>query len=80
MAHKFRVQVVPHRNKDGSESASKKDYRVLDRSRGKTRTVGVESSQKRAQELIDTERERLVAQHASSHPRDTAFFRKKGTK
>jgi hypothetical protein len=77
MAHNFRIKVVPHKNKDGTESATKKDYEVWDRPRrGGRRLVGVESSMKRATDLIAAERLLLVTEHLSQHPNDLAFVTK----
>lgn len=76
MAHKFRVKVVPHRNKDGSESKTKKDYEVWDRTRSGRRLVGVRTTRKSADALIGDERSRLVLEHANTHPNDKAFLNK----
>lgn len=76
MAHKITVVVTPHKNKDGSESKSKKDYEVWDRSRGNKTRVGVATSQKGAQELIDEHRMSAHTRHLLEHPNDLAFQNK----
>jgi hypothetical protein len=80
MSHKFKVEVIPHRNKDGSPSKTKKDYRVIDRTRSGPRLIGVETSQKAAQGLIDQARVDIVAEHLAKHPNDLAFKKKHGVK
>lgn len=78
MAHNIKIKPVPHINKDGSVSASKKDYKVLDRHRGKTMVVGVGSSMKAAENLLIQHRRNIVEEHLTSHPNDSAFIRKHG--
>lgn len=73
MAHKFTVVVKPHKNKDGSDSKSKKDYEVWDRSRGKRTLVGVAGTQKGANDLIQHTRDMQHADHLAQHPNDRAF-------
>ena len=80
MSHKFKVEPIPHRNKDGSLSKTKKSYRVIDRTRSGPRLVGVESSQKAAENLIALERGALQLHHLAMHPNDLAFKRKHGIK
>ncbi len=70
MAHHFRIKPVPHTNKDGTLSASRKDYVIIDRSRGKVTKVGVTSSRKNADEFITKRRAALVDQHKTNHPND----------
>ena len=78
MAHKFSVKITPHQNQNGSLSKTKKDYTVYDRSRGKKVLVGVATSQKGANELIEHTREMKHADHLAKHPNDTAFKTKHG--
>lgn len=80
MAHKFSVRSVPHVNKDGSESASKKDWQVWDRTRGKVVLVGVGTSQVAAQNLATDARNAVVSNHLKKHPNDSAFKNKHGIK
>jgi hypothetical protein len=76
MAHKFRIKPVPHKNKDGSDSKSKFDYHVLDRTRQGTRVVGVATTKKAAEELVEVERQRLIGDHVKRHPNDQSFRNK----
>lgn len=76
MAHNIRIVPFPHTNKDGSKSATKKDYRVIDRTRGKRVLVGVATTLKGAAKLVEDHREQTVAKHLLQHPNDTAFLRK----
>lgn len=78
MAHHFSVKTVPHKNKDGSPSKTKKDYEVWDRSRGKKTLVGVATSKKGAEELKDSERFSIMMRHINRHPHDHAFLNKHG--
>lgn len=78
MSHKFKVEPIPHLNKDGSPSKTKKDYRVIDRTRQGPRLIGVETSQKGADRLISEERAELIRTHAELHPNDQAFMKKHG--
>ena len=80
MAHKFSTKTVPHINKDGSPSKVKKDVQVWDQSRGKRTLVGVATSQKGAEELIQHTRDMLIADHLANHPNDHAFRAKHGIK
>ena len=78
MAHKMSIKPVPHKNKDGSFSATKKDYEVWDRSRGKKTRVGVVASRKAADDLISAARKMLAGNHLRAHPNDEAFKHKHG--
>lgn len=78
MAHHFRVKVRPHRNKDGTPSKTKKDYVVIDRTRSGSSEVGVVSSRKAADDLIEVARKMLHSEHIKKHPNDRAFLRKHG--
>lgn len=73
MARKYRIKTVPHKNKDGSVSKTKKDYVVIEKNRGKKREVGVASSGKAAEEMIDEDRRRAFHRHLYSHPNDKMF-------
>jgi hypothetical protein len=77
MAHKIKIEPRAHQNRDGSLSATKKDYVVIDRTRGKRVEVGVEGSQKAAQGLVESYREQLVADQ-KKHPNDTLHRIKHG--
>lgn len=76
MAHKIRVVTKPHKNKDGSESETKKEYHILDHTRGKTVVVAVVSSKNEVKDRIEKYRQGLLMQHLSKHPNDLAFARK----
>lgn len=78
MAHNFRIKPVPHKNKDGSESKSKKDYVVIDRKRKGTRIVGIANSQKAANQMIEDERAVIIWNHANKNPHDQHFLNKHG--
>lgn len=81
MAHNMKVEIRPHKNKDGSESKTKKDYVVIDRPRkGCQIEVGVVSSQKAADSLIDVTRKMLHTNHMRKNPNDKHFLRKHGYK
>ena len=76
MAHNIKITPIPHKNKDGSESKTKKDYRVTDKTRRKVIEVGVASSQKAAEALVSEHRSRVFAAHHAIHPGDRAFNKK----
>jgi hypothetical protein len=76
MAHHIRVIPIPHKNKDGTESQSKKDYLILDRTRGKKIEVGVVTSRARVDEEIEKWRQFCYRSHAANHPNDHHFIRK----
>lgn len=78
MAHHFRIKPVPHKNKDGSDSKSKRDWQVLDRTRQGTRVVGIVTTKKAAENMIDHERAGVVMDHAAKHPNDHKFLDKHG--
>lgn len=78
MAHKIFVKPVPHINKDGSESASKKNYEVWDRTRNKTVMLGRFPSKKAAEDAIPGYRDQIVSDHMKSHPNDIHFQKKHG--
>jgi hypothetical protein len=78
MAHSFRIKTVPHINKDGKPSATKHDYVVIDRTRSGSIEVGVVTSQKAANDLIDAARKMLHSNHLRNHPNDRAFGQKHG--
>ena len=80
MAHKLKVEIVPHTNKDGSPSKTKKDYILTDRTRGKKLQVGVASSQKALDQLMVDYRSAQAEMHLSKHPNDRAFRQKHGVK
>jgi hypothetical protein len=79
MAHRIKIEVKPHRNKghgkqvEGPLSATKKDYVVVDRHRGKRVVVGVASSPKEAAQIITEHRQLVMAKHLMNHPNDQAF-------
>lgn len=76
MAHNFQIKVVPHVNKDGSESATKKDYQVWDRTRRGRVLVGVRYTRKSAETLIEDARSDAHLAHANNHPNDRHFTNK----
>ena len=78
MAHHIKIEPRPHINKDGSPSKTKKDYVVVDRHRGKTVEVGVETTMKGAEALVDVRRRLVVQEHMRNHPNDRAFMQKHG--
>lgn len=78
MAHKFKVVVRPHKNKDGSDSKTRKDRFVVHTGRGGRRVRGPFSNDIQVQDHIEAERERLIAAHLHQHPRDMNFRRKHG--
>lgn len=73
MAHKKKIEVIPHKNKDGKFSHKVKDYQVVDRTRGKRVVVGVASTLRAADDMWDSYRNKVVAQHLRNHPNDVAF-------
>jgi hypothetical protein len=76
VAHEIRIKVVPHRNGNGELSLTTKDYVVIDRTRGRTVTVGVRPSMKKAIELREEHRVGCFATHLSRNPNDAAFLHK----
>lgn len=76
MAHRIKVAVRPHKNKDGSDSKTKKDYTITDKSRGKRRVIATTMSKSEAYELRNITREAVLIAHARKHPNDLAFRRK----
>lgn len=81
MAHQIKIRPRPHKNKDGSESKTKRDYVVVDRTRGgRVIEVGVGSTLRAAENLVTDYRNKLVADHLEKHPNDTAFKAKHGIK
>lgn len=76
MAHRIKVEEIPHKNKDGSFSQTKKDYRVIDRTRSGRVEVGVASSRKAVTDLIAEYRLQVVQKHLSRNPDDLAFLSK----
>jgi hypothetical protein len=74
--HKFRIQMRPHRNKDGTFSKTRKDYVVIDKTRGKRKRVGVAPSRAKAEEVVFNARQDEVFRHLTEHPNDLAFLRK----
>jgi hypothetical protein len=78
MAHHIKVLSRPHKNKDGSESKTKKDHLVIDRHRGKKVVVGVATSKKAADEMIEEYRVGVRWTHAVTNPHDHAFLSKHG--
>lgn len=78
MAHKVKVRVVPHRNKDGSLSDVKKDYLVVDKTRRGLVTVAVCNSWAAAKKALDEYRVQIFYAHKSKHPNDQAFLNKHG--
>lgn len=73
MAHKIKVDILPHTNKDGSPSKTKRDYIITDRGRKGRREVGICTSQKAADMLIEEYRSHLSEIHLNSHPNDKAY-------
>lgn len=78
--HKISITPVPHVNRDGSKSATKKDYVVTDKFRKQKVHVGVASSMKAAVEMRDNRRAELIRAHVETHPNDKHFQRKHGIK
>lgn len=78
MAHNIKIKVRPHTNKDGTPSKTKKDYVVVDRHRGKVVEVGVETTKKGAEALVDVRRRLVIQEHMRNHPNDRAFMQKHG--
>ena len=76
MAHRIKIERPAHINKDGSESTSKRDYRVVDRTRRGRVVVGLATSQKECDRLVEEHRQKMVGDHARKHPNDRAFLRK----
>lgn len=71
MAHHIRVKEVPHINKDGSPSETKKDYLILDRTRGRVVEVARVARKASIEVTIAEYRGDLVAEHRTKHPNDT---------
>lgn len=63
MAHHIKIEEVAHQNKDGSPSTTKKDYRIVDRTRGKRIVVAVVASKAKVQPMIDEYRRGLEIKH-----------------
>lgn len=78
MAHNITIKPVPHVNGDGRASKTKKDYQVIDRTRGKRVVVGVASSREKAEQIVRDYRGQVAEQHLSTHPNDRAFKEKHG--
>lgn len=79
MAHHFKVVTVPHVNRDGSNSKTRKDHLVYHRKRrGGYRLLAVESSRRAAQEVVDVQRQVILDEHLRHHPNDRNFQRKHG--
>lgn len=78
MAHHLKVVARPHKNKDGSDSKTKKDYVVTDRTRQGVEFVGVATSKQKLEEIKTKFREVVVQAHLDRHPNDLAFKRKHG--
>lgn len=76
MAHRVKVRVVPHRNKDGSLSKSSKDYQVWDKTRRGRVLVGVCKSQRAADDMVIQYRAKVFHDHLTNHPNDIAFVNK----
>lgn len=76
MAHSFKVDVRPAKNKDGSDSKRKKIYRVTDRHRKHRIVLGEVHTLSEVDELINTQRANAHAEHLKQHPNDMAFRRK----
>lgn len=72
----MKVDIRPHKNKDGSDSKVRKDYVVIHRGRGGRYEVGVAKSQNAADEMIEQHRMELRARHMDQHPNDKQFMRK----
>ena len=79
MSHHFKVEPIPHINKDGSPSKSKIDgYRVIDRTRSGRKVVGFETNAKAAEMALKTARVNAIEAHLKNHPNDLAFKKKHG--
>lgn len=76
MAHQLKVETVPLKNKDGSDSKTKKQYRIWDSTRGGRRLVETCLSKKGVELAINKERTRLIEAHRAKHPNDQHFARK----
>lgn len=76
MAHAIKVRPVPHRNKDGRLSKTKKDWIVVCRSRGKVCHSEICQSQSDANDAVKQHREIAFLAHLSNHPNDIAFRHK----
>lgn len=70
MAHKIHVKPVPHINKNGEESKTKKDYVVTCRSRGKLCLSESASTAAAAQRVVESHRQEKFVAHRSNHPHD----------
>ena len=76
MANSFKIVARKRRNKDGSTGV-KNEYAVFLRRRGSgTREVGLASSMKGAEHIIDQMREDFSLEHIRKHPDDTHFIQK----
>ena len=76
MAHDVKVRAVPHQNKDGNLSKTKKDWIVSCRSRGKDCYREVCKTRSAALEVVEDHRATAYAMHLLGHPNDTVFKNK----
>lgn len=76
MAHKIKVDVIPHTNKDGSPSKTRKDYIVTDRTRQGRVEVGLVHNKVDLDNLVDSYRTWVIDNHLIRHPNDRAFRRR----
>ena len=76
MAHKIKIRDVPHRNKNGTLSETKKDWIEKCQSRHKECFFEVATTRKAAEAAADQHRREKVFQHSYNHPDDRAFVNK----
>ena len=76
MAHAARVKKVPHRNKNGTMSATRCDYIAFCRSRGKTCLEIRYLKRADAEACIESHRESAYIKHRVMHPNDMHHYRK----
>lgn len=78
MAHSFKVDVRPAKNKDGSDSKRKKIYTITDRHRKHRVVLGEVHTLPEVNSTIEAARANAHAEHLRKHPNDMAFRRKHG--
>jgi hypothetical protein len=76
VAHRLKVVVRPHTNKDGSISKTRKDYEVIDRTRKQRLPVGLVHNKKDLDLMTGAYWESVHLRHLRTHPNDKAFLAK----
>lgn len=76
MAHRIKIVERPYIKADGTKSATKVLYDVVDKTRGRLVVVGTTTNKADAVSIRDAYRESLYERHIAAHPTDEMFVKK----